>query len=101
MCNGHTVTPYTFLTIPLILSENASSLKYQDELMNKLVFAPMGLSFGPPENPFDCFNCTYNGEICHSDSQNITGQPYGALTVDYLPTVRPKSLALLLMINNL
>ena len=69
--------------------------------MNKLVFAPMGLSFGPPENPFDCFNCTYNGEICHSVSQNITGQPYGALTVDYLPTVRQKSFASLIRINYL
>merc|ERR1711990_596551 len=74
-----------FIMGRLSLSENASSLKVQDELMDKLFFTQMGLSFGRVENPFDCFNCTYNGEICHSVSWNKTEHPYRGLPVHHLP----------------
>ena len=93
--------PYRNFKKPLILSENASSLKVQDELMDKLFFTQMGLSFGRAENPFDCFNCTYNGEICHSVSWNKTEHPYRGQPVHHLPMVGPISFELLIMIHNL
>ena len=62
----------------VLLSENVTALKLSERLKIDEMYSRIGLSFGQPDNTYYCFKCTYNGEICHSQSKNVSA-PYKAV----------------------